>query len=413
MNGLSVNKQGMIQATRIFYIAFGLMLINWISGCGGSSSSNQVSTSPQTPTTTTYRYQVPAATGDGWQVASLVAKGIDPLPLENLINNIKTKQTGFLHIDSLVIAQNGELLLEQQLRNSLDLADGWASNQDINLHVVNSVTKSFTSALVGIAIDQGLIANVNVPVHDFFQHKLPVANWSEDKQAITIENWLNMRHGYLWDEWNVSYLNASNLNSQMNNAADPIQFLLSRPMATKPGSTFAYSTGVSYGLGRIIQLVSGLSFDQYLQTYLLTPLNITSKDFWSLDGQLHSGSALYLKTRDMAKFGQLFLDGGIWNGERIISQEWVEQSTIQRVDLNQSGTVGYGYQWWMRQFQVGQQILKCFYASGYGGQFIYVFPEINLVIAMTGSAYLDGQSDERDIRTILEQSILPSFINGN
>jgi len=356
-----------------------------------------------------YSYSPPQANGDGWQTNDLTQLNIDPTALETLIDNINHENSGFLHIDSLVIAQNGELLFEQQLRDSLDVADTWANNSDIDLHIVNSVTKSFTSALLGIAIDQQIISGVDKKVHDYFQHKLPIVNWTQTKQDITIENWLNMRSGYEWDEWNVNYLDASNLNSQMNNAADPIQFLLDRPMASEPGTTFAYSTGISYGLGRIIQLASGTSLNNYLRDNLLTPLNINEYDFWSLDGQLHTGSALYLKTRDMAKFGQLFLDGGVWNGERIISEQWVQSSTQQRVDLNDDGSSGYGYQWWMSQFQSGSRTLSTYYANGFGGQFIFVFPEISLVIAMTGSAYEDGQGEERSIRSILEQTILPTF----
>lgn len=393
----------MFKFGRIAVFTFTLLLgFNFIacSSSGGDSEPEVVSS---------YTYQAPLASGDGWKTNDLTQLGLDAAPLELLINNINNKRAGFLHIDSLVIAQNGQLLLQEQLRTSLDFADDWAGNRDIDLHVLNSVTKSYTSALIGIAIDQQLISGVDVKVHDYFAHKLPIENWTEDKQNITLENWLNMRHGYDWDEWNVSYLDSSNLNSQMNNARDPIQFLLNRPMATEPGITFAYSTGVSFGIGRLLQLATGMSVEDFLVDNLLTPLNISNYDFWSLNGQLHTGSALYLETRDMAKFGQLFLDGGVWNGERIISQQWVETSTQQRVDLNETGSSGYGYQWWMGEFDAGGQTYSSYYANGYGGQFIFVFPELQLVVAMTGSAYQEEQEDERSIRGILENSILPVF----
>ncbi len=387
-----------IYASRLVPLLF---LVSFLS-C--SSSSNQSTTLAQP-----YTYSAPQTNGDGWQTNDLAQLSVDATALETLVNNINNEAPGFLHVDSLVIAYNGELVFEQQLRDSLDIADTWTNNSDIDLHVVNSVTKSFTSALIGIAIDQQLIEGVDAKVHDYFQHKLPIANWDDAKQNITIENWLNMRSGYEWDEWNVNYLDSSNLNSQMNNASDPIQFLLDRPMATEPGSTFAYSTGISFGLGRIVQLASGTSLNNFLRDNLLTPLNISEYDFWSLDNQLHSGSALYLKTRDMAKFGQLYLDGGVWNDEQIISEQWVTSSILQRVDFDETGEAGYGYQWWMGEFQSGNRVLKSYYANGFGGQFIFVFPELNLVVAMTGSAYQDGQSEERSIRDILEQTILPSF----
>ncbi len=396
----------MINIRRTLEIVILLLLAISFLACSssGGDSENEVSES--------YTYQAPLQSGDGWKTNNLTQLGLDPTLLETLINNIKNNRSGFLHIDSLLIAQNGELLLHEQLRTSLDFADGWADNTNIDLHVLNSVTKSYTSALIGIAIDQQLISGVDVKVHDYFSHKLPIADWSEAKQNITLENWLNMRHGYSWDEWNVSYLDSSNLNSQMNNASDPIQFLLDRPMSSEPGTIFAYSTGVTFGIGRLLQLATGMSVEVFLRDNLLTPLNISDYDFWSLEGQLHTGSALYLKTRDMAKFGQLFLDGGVWNGRRIISEQWIEASTQQRVNLNESGSSGYGYQWWMSEFQSDGQNYRSYYANGYGGQFIFVFPELQLVIAMTGSAYQEGQDEERSIRGILQNNILPIFSRG-
>lgn len=373
--------------------------------CSTSTSTSNNDVNSNGP----YTYTIPQANGDGWQTKDLNQLGLDPSAIERLIVNIDNEAAGFLHIDSLVIAYNGALVFEQQFRESLDVADSWANNTDTDLHVINSATKTFTSALIGIAIDQQIISSVDVKVHDYFQHKLPIAHWSDEKQSITIENWLNMRSGYEWDEWSVNYLDSSNLNSQMNNAADPVQFLLDQPMATNPGSTFAYSTGVSYGLGRIIQLASGTTLNNFLRDNLLSPLNISEYDYWALDEQLHSGSALYLKTRDMAKFGQLYLDGGQWNGQRVISEEWVRASIQQRVDFDASGSSGYGYQWWMDTFLSGERIVNSYYAEGFGGQFIYVFPELNLVIAMTGSAYDDGQEEQRSIRNILEKTILPTF----
>lgn len=373
--------------------------------CSTSTSTSNNDVNSNGP----YTYTIPQANGDGWQTKDLNQLGLDPSAIERLIVNIDNEAAGFLHIDSLVIANNGALVFEQQFRESLDVADSWANNTDTDLHVINSATKTFTSALIGIAIDQQIISSVDVKVHDYFQHKLPIAHWSDEKQSITIENWLNMRSGYEWDEWSVNYLDSSNLNSQMNNAADPVQFLLDQPMATNPGSTFAYSTGVSYGLGRIIQLASGTTLNNFLRDNLLSPLNISEYDYWALDEQLHSGSALYLKTRDMAKFGQLYLDGGQWNGQRVISEEWVRASIQQRVDFDASGSSGYGYQWWMDTFLSGERIVNSYYAEGFGGQFIYVFPELNLVIAMTGSAYDDGQEEQRSIRNILEKTILPTF----
>ncbi len=379
------------------------LLLSFPSGCG-SSSSDGSSSSPQPAV---YSYQQPETINDGWTVTNASSLDVNTGILETVVQNIIDGAEDFQYIDALVIIKDGQLLLDEQFKSALDFTDDWSGNRDLDLHILNSVTKSFNSTLVGIAIDQQLIPDVDVLVHDYFQEKFPIQNWDELKANVTLKNWLTMRHGYLWDEWNITYLDPTNLNSQMNNAVDPVQFLLDRPMETTPGTTFAYSTGVSYGIGKIVQKSSGMDIHQFMEQYLFTPLQITDYDYWALDGQLHTGSALYLSIRDMAKLGQLFLDKGLWNGTRIVSEAWVDEATQRYVD---NGNWGYGYQWWMRQFQVNGQILDCFYADGFGGQYIFVFPEINAVIAFHGVAYTAEEKEHRNVTRIMEDFLLPELL---
>ncbi|MET1253974.1 serine hydrolase domain-containing protein [Aliikangiella maris] len=382
------------------YSTFVTLLLITNLGCNSSDKDTPVAQ---------YEYQPPIQLNDGWSISNYSQLNLDPTKINQLINHIQQKDDGFLYIDSISIAHQGHLILDHRIRNQLDFADGWANNKNIELHVLNSVTKSFTSALVGIAIDQNIIPSVDVKVHDYFSHKQPIDNWTTEKQNITLENWLNMRAGYDWDEWNILYLQEDNILTHMNNSSDPVKFVLDRPMATQPGEQFAYSTGVSYVIGRLLQIASGSSVEQFLQQNLLAPLQITDFTFWRLDGQLNTGSALYLKARDMLKLGQLYLSGGIWNGQRIISAQWINQSTQQRVDLREDRSVGYGYHWWMTKFTVNGQTFSSYYADGFGGQYIFVIPQLDLVVALTGSAYQEGQVEHRSIRNILQQYILPTF----
>ncbi|KGJ92451.1 serine hydrolase domain-containing protein [Thalassotalea sp. ND16A] len=385
------------QAKRLLSV----FMICCIASCGGSGSDSN------NKVFTPYQYQAPEQTNDGWQSADLAELNIQPDLLTTLVDNINSDTNGFRHIDSVLIVKDNKLVFEQQFKRELDFSDDWANNKDIDLHILNSVTKSFNSALIGIAIEQGYIASPEVKVLDYFQHKNFNANWDVRKADVTLKNWLTMRHGLQWDEWNVSYLLPENLNSQMNNAADPIQFLLDRPMATEPGETFAYSTGISFGIGRLLQHATGQSVSHFMQHNLFDPLNIANYDYWSLDGQLHTGSALYLSSRDMAKLGQLYLDKGKWQGQQVISSAWVEESTVRHVD---NGSWGYGYQWWMTTFTVNGEQLDTFYADGFGGQFIFVFPSINAVIVFTGDAYEPEQKEQRNVSQILEQYILPALL---
>jgi CubicO group peptidase (beta-lactamase class C family) len=389
-----------VQITRSWLM---VALTALLLSCGGSGGSGDGAGNPRVA----YTYRQPAAIGDGWRVAHGRDVGVDVAPLETLVNNIREDAQDFRFIDSVFVAKDGRLVLDEQFRTGLDFTDEWAGNRNVNLHVLNSVTKSFTSTLIGIAIDQGQIPGVQVPVHDYFQQKFPIAEWSAAKAGITLQDWLTMRHGYDWNEWSSSYFDAGNINARMIAAADPVQFLLDRPLASTPGEVFAYSTGVSYGLGRLLQQASGQDVANYLRDNLLTPLDIRDFTYWNTDGQLQSGSGLYLATRDMAKLGQLFLDGGVWNGTRVVSQSWVTEATVRRVELNGRG---YGYQWWMREYTVGGNSYQTFYADGLGGQYIFVFPELNTVVAFTGSVYEDGQAPQRNFTRVIEEFILPAVL---
>ncbi len=391
----------MLTLSRLFVIG-SIACVTLLTSCGGDSKKE-----PQPSLPDNYSYSIPVQKNDGWQVASLSEAEIADRPIQTLMDNIYKNNDSYRFIDSVLIIKDNKLVLDEVLRTELDLADSWANNTDIDLHILNSVTKSFVSALVGIAIDQGYIEGVEVKVHDYFTHKQPIENWREEKTDITLKNWLTMRHGYLWDEWDVSYLDTSNLNSQMNNAADPIQFLLDRPMSTIPGEKFAYSTGVSFGLGRIVQLATGQSVSSFMEQNLFQPLGIEKYDYWALDGQIHTGSALYLSNRDMAKFGQLFLDSGMWQGQQIISSAWVTQSTQKHVD---KGAWGYAYQWWTTTFSYENSTIDCFYADGFGGQYIFILPALNSVVVFNGRAYQEGEKEQYNIRTIMENHILPALL---
>ncbi len=391
-------------ATGLILIAIALLT----TSCGGGEKQ-QSNTTPPPIAPTPYSYNVPEQRNDGWTTQDARTANIDVHRLETLMDQINSQQYGFRRIDGIAIVQDGKLVFEQRVRTSLDIGDGWAANTDIELHVINSVTKSVMSLAFGIALDQGLISGLDASIYDYLTVDNTIEDWDDRKAGISIRHYLTMQHGYDWDEWNVNYLDSSNLNARMNNSAEPIQFLLNRPMATDPGTTFAYSTGVSYALGVMIANASGTSFFDFLDRELLQPLNITKSDFWTLDGELHAGSALYLSLRDMAKIGQLVLDGGRWQGIQVVPEAWVYESTAKHLQVSQDNDVGYGYQWWSRTYNRGSESLPVIAALGFGGQLIYIFKDLNTVIVFTGHRYNDGDDDETNIANILENYILPAL----
>ena len=172
---------------------------------------------------------------------------------------------------------------------------------------------------------------------------------------------------------------------------------------------FAYSTGVSYGLGQILARVSDQRFYDYINTHLFVPLGIQKVNTWLMQGDAHAGSSLYLTMRGMAKLGQMYLDGGRWQEQQIVPQSWVVESTTQ---VLQQDTIRYAYQWWLTDFVPNGQGVPSYYASGWGGQSIFVLPTLNSVVIVTGHRYEDGDAQETSVRSMMNNYILP-FVMGS
>jgi CubicO group peptidase (beta-lactamase class C family) len=244
----------------------------------------------------------------------------------------------------------------------------------------NSCSKSFTSALIGIAIDEGLIAGVDVPISEYFPQVIGTT-----KEGITIRHLLEHTSGIEWYEFGGS----AESFWGMNNADNWVDYVLERPMDAEPGATFAYSTGGTHLLAAILEQATAESLFDYAKKHIFDPLGMDSVR-WRADPQeiLDGGNGIEMTARDAAKFGQLFLDGGASNGRQLVPEAWVKTSTS--VQVARSGNYGsYGYQWWIRPF--GAAGYDTYYAMGAMGQFIVVVPELDLVTVITSS--MSGQTD--------------------
>jgi CubicO group peptidase (beta-lactamase class C family) len=167
----------------------------------------------------------------------------------------------------------------------------------------------------------------------------------------------------------------------MYQSADWIRYALGLPMANSPGTTTNYCTGGVAILGGILQQVSGKTVDEFAEQYLWKLLKINPIQWDRMPtGQINTSGRLFIRPRDMAKIGQLFLNKGQWDGQQLISAGWVEESTRNQVLLRSQE---YGYLWWRRQFMIGEKIFPAYYASGNGGHFIVVIPSENLVVVST------------------------------
>ncbi|MGI9223835.1 MAG: serine hydrolase domain-containing protein [Woeseiaceae bacterium] len=360
------------------------------AACGGGSSD---APPPPPPPPVSYTYSVPADVGDGWQVADLADEGFETQMIVDMMDDILDGT--FPGIDSVAIVRNNKLVHYWYDRGrELDQFDNWIGNLDRERHVLHSTSKSFTSALIGIAIDQGHIASTQVKFLDLFPYA-DYNNWDPRKDDITLEDALTMRLGIEWDEWSLPYTNPSNdlvfLNS---NNSDWAKALLDRRLAISPGIRFVYNTAATNAIGQALENATGEPMGQYANTHLFYPMQITDADWGTTPTGLPiGGSGLFLKTRDLAKFGQLYLDGGMWQGQQLISAAWIADSVVPHVDVRNivSFSYGYGYQWWLDSLPYGTTPMETWVTSGYGGQYVFVVPGLELVVAFTGHNYENGQ----------------------
>lgn len=354
---------------KLFFFVL-LLMLPLLTGCGGVSLPNELRDYLNDP-------NYPQ---DFWTTATPEDVGLDSAVLNSCANT----QTAY-GIHSILVIRNDKLVFE---RYGLDEQNGNRQFTPDEAVVLHSVTKSFTSALIGIAINDGYINSLQDHAVSYFAGTT-IPNMSAAKGRMTIEDVITMRSGLQWDEGPTEW-------TALAGAHDAGLYTLSQPMATEPGTVWEYNTGNSAILASIIYRATGKIPENYAREKLFGPLGIT--DFhWTTDqgGINLGGSELYLRPRDMAKFGYLYLKHGVWNGVQIIPSSWVDVSTQQHTETGSYYT-GYGYHWW-RYPNNGYTALGRF------SQYIIIFPDQNMVITFT--AYLE---DANVIDTIV-QNILRSI----
>ena len=345
------------------------------------------------PTDPDLRYRVPEQTSDGWQTASVESVGMDPSPLEDLLTLVARTPGHLLH--ALLVVKDGKLVFEEYWPGvDLDPAtlDPVARDFDREtLHYVASVSKSITSALAGIALDEGLIGSVQDPVFSFFPEHVDVR--SDTSAQVTLEHLLSFSSGWDWNEHVYGFDDPRDSHYQMFNAADPVRQLLSRPFVSAPGAAFFYNSGDANLLGEVVRRASSSeTLVRFAEEHLFGPLGIQRYEwvrFGPAGTMTFASGGASLRPRDMARLGALYLNGGSWQGRQVVSRAWVDASTAMSVPLvgDYRTLYGYGYNWWLGRSPFRSGRVEYFRASGWGGQYIYVYPELDLVIVFTAGAY--------------------------
>ncbi|MBV8191309.1 MAG: serine hydrolase [Alphaproteobacteria bacterium] len=327
----------------------------------------------------------PVALNDGWSLASQAEAGLDAAKLCGLDTFLQRWPDPGIH--AVVVVRNGKLAMERYFAGD---DSRWGEKlgtvrfgPEVK-HDLKSISKSATSLLVGIALGEGKFPALDSPVFDAFPEDGDLR--TPEKSRLTFRHLLTMSSGLAWEE-DVPYADPRNDERAMLEARDPFRYILSRPMASLPGSTYHYSGGVTSLLGETLVRSTGRSLADYAREKLFLP--IEAPDFeWlevGLSRRLGAYGSLRMRPRDAAKLGRLLLGDGAWNGKQVVPAGWAAQSITPR--LGGDGLFFYGYQWWLgRTFRNGAELP---WAAGYGigGQRLFVVPRLDLVVMISSGLY--------------------------
>jgi CubicO group peptidase (beta-lactamase class C family) len=288
-------------------------------------------------------------------------------------------------LHSLLVSRRGTLVLERYYNGA----------RASRLANVKSVSKSVISALVGIAIDRGLIESVRVPVAAILPGHFRGAS-DDPKRQITIEDLLTMRSG-------LESTSSRNYGAWVR-SPNWVKYVLERPLESTPGTDMEYSTGNTHVLSAILTRVTRSSTWSFAQEALAKPLGFTLAR-WPRDpqGVYFGGNEMLMTPRQMIAFGELYLNRGRWNGRQIVSERWIDASFVPRGRSDWSGQ-RYGYGWWIRELG-GRPTCA---AWGYGGQYVFIVPDLDLVIAITSSTAVgdERRDHRRTVQDLLERLIV-------
>ena len=357
---------------------------------------------PVTPAQS-YIYRQPLDENDGWATASLRSAGLSAESLQSLIQKIfETTYTGphTPYIQSLLIARHGKLVLEQYFY-------GYNRNRT---HTTRSAGKTFAGVLVGIALDQGAKFTLNTPVLSLFPEYRDVVNMDSRKRAMTVRDLLTMTSGLSCDDNNDNSPGNEDRMQQQHEQRDWYKYTLDLPMARNPGGDQAVycSAGVNL-LGGIVQNTTGMQLPEFFYRYYAQPLDIGVYHMNLMPtGQGYMGGGIEMRPRDQLKLGQLFLDGGVWNGRRVISAAWVKASW--QVSSAFAQDHHYGYTWHIIDVKAGDKTYRLYEAGGNGGQFTIAIPELDMVVGFTAGNYGDFPVWYRFMTELVPQYIIPAAV---
>ncbi len=350
-------------------------LLVFLAACGNS---------PQEPAQSTLDLARP------WVVAAPADAGMDPGALAVAVERAKAIPRSM----SLLVVRHGKLVVEEYFHGN---------NAD-SLNDVRSVTKSVVSTLVGVALAEGFIGSLDETLGDYLHPN--VAFLDSARQSISIRHLLTMTSGFQWDE-------SGGFGSYIKwlYSDDHIRYLLDQPLVDKPGTRFTYNSAAVHLLGVLLQEAARMPLPEFADTYLFRKIGITRSHWDPLTrGYVNGGAGIDLRPRDLARLGQLCLQNGSSGGRQILPADWVSQATAPRFDWRSAygplRQYTYGYLWWLEEGQAEPAYL----AWGFGGQFIYVVPALDLVVVTTTrwQGLMDAAPLTRDVLDVIVNRVVPA-----
>jgi CubicO group peptidase (beta-lactamase class C family) len=290
--------------------------------------------------------------------------------------NLKIAQNTFKEITSIVVIKGGKLLLEEYFNGS---------NRD-SLNDTRSASKSFASTLTGIAIQEGFIKNENQTLREFYDLK-QFGNYSVIKESVTLKNLLTMSSAFEGSDMNQD---SKGNEENMYPTNDWVKFTLNLPMDSSKsnGKQWDYFTAGVILLGDVLNKSAPQGLEKYADKKLFQPLGIKNYK-WQYTPQkvVNTAGSLQMNSLDYAKFGQLYKNGGTWNGQQIISKKWIDSTFTKHIELSERPNEFYGYLFWNKTFIVNGKQYETYYCSGNGGNSVFIFKDIPLVVVITATAY--------------------------
>ena len=356
---------------------------------------------PLNPNTAAFVDRAPEVTKDGWPTAKPSEKGVDIVPLDKLIKSIAAGELPLTH--SVLVAKSGELIVEEYF---------YGFDRD-TIHDMRSASKSIASTLVGLAVDREMISGADAKALDFLDYE-SYDNWSDSKAEITLQHLMTMSSGLDANDSDRNSVASENAYQFQRGQPDWVKYALDAPMISAPGKRLIYGGANPMILGGVLESATGQSVEWFADETLFQPLGIGNYMIFMRpeNAGAYLGGGMYLRPRDMLKIGQLYLDGGKWHGTQILSENWVRNSfgkygPLEPIDRNGNQ---YGYLWWHEHYEVGERAIASVEARGNGGQYIFVVPEIDVVVVITAGNYRGGLKMTRQPQSILESFVLPALV---